>query len=146
MTAMTSDRERTRAACSRFEQHRIDDMADMSIGVQYEALSKLLQPTSEGKYSPLGWKPQTVPTDAASRQQWLLATAGCDGSTRQQSQPRSSSSAARPLVDPIHCTAEIAQPSGRGYPSNVLNGIWTDAEVDDQVSAGPSQDPRETPR
>ncbi|KAL3139663.1 hypothetical protein ABBQ38_003979 [Trebouxia sp. C0009 RCD-2024] len=92
-------------------------MADMTIAAQYEALSKLLQP---------------------------VATEDPSKVSSQRSQP-SSRTTAESLVDPVH-TTQIALASGRAYPSNASGGIWEDTEVQDQVTVGPANDSKETPK
>ena len=113
-------------------------MADMSIAAQYEALSKLLQPAPDLGGEISLYVPPPAPTRCPRK---LHAIAESSNRRSQRSQPSSSTTTAEPLVDP-----QIAQASGRGYPSNASGGIWEDTEVPDQVTAGPSHDLRETPR
>jgi len=40
----------------------------------------------------------------------------------------------------------VAEPTGRGHPSGNPAGIWEDDEIPHQVTAGNSEDTRETPR
>ncbi|KAL3154442.1 hypothetical protein ABBQ32_013911 [Trebouxia sp. C0010 RCD-2024] len=86
------------------------------MAAQYEALAKLLQP---------------------------VAIEDINKVRSERSQP-SSSTTTEPYVDPLH--TQIAQASGRGYPSNASGGIWEHTEVQDQGTAGPLHHSKETPK